>query len=90
MYLIDNSIKKKMNVVVSDLAYVNVAGKWNYICLMLDLYNREIVVHAAGEHKRTELVKRALYLIKNDLCQITLFHTDRDHEFKNLAIEEAL
>ena len=31
---------KKLEVVVSDLTYVNVAGKWNYICLILDLWNR--------------------------------------------------
>lgn len=68
--------EKRMNVVVSDLTYVNVAGKWNYICLMLDLYNREIVGYAAGEHKSAELVKKALYSIKYDLSQITLFHTD--------------
>lgn len=82
--------EKRMNVVVSDLTYVNVAGKWNYICLMLDLYNREIVGYAAGEHKSAELVKKALYSIKYDLSQITLFHTDRGHEFKNKMIEEAL
>ena len=29
-----------MKIGVSDLTYVNVGGKWNYICLMLDLYNR--------------------------------------------------
>ena len=49
---IDNKLKrnfnqeKRMKVIVSDLTYVNVAGKWNYICLMLDLYNREIVGYA--------------------------------------------
>ena len=43
--------EKRMKVVVSDLTYVNVGGKWNYICLMLDLYNREIVGYAAGKKK---------------------------------------
>lgn len=81
---------KRMNVVVTDHTYVNVAGKWNCTCLMLILYNREIVGYAAGEHKSVELVKKALYPIKNDLNQITLFHTDRGHEFKNKMIEEEL
>ena len=50
---IDNKLKRnfnqeeRMKVIVSYLTYVNVAGKWNYICLMLDLYNREIVGYAA-------------------------------------------
>lgn len=74
--------EKRMNVVVSDLTYVNVVGKWKYTCLMLDLYNREIVGCEAGEHKSVELVKKVLYLIKYDLSKITLFHTDRGHEFK--------
>ena len=35
--------EKQLDVIVSDLTYVNVAGKWNYICLILDLWNREII-----------------------------------------------
>ena len=34
--------EEKLDVVVSDLTYVNVKGKWNYICLIIDLFNREI------------------------------------------------
>lgn len=82
--------EKRMNVIVSELTYVNVAGKWNYICLMLDLYNREIVGYAAGEHKNAELVKKALYSIKYDLRKSSLFHTDRRNKFKNRIIEEVL
>ena len=57
---------------------------------MLDLYNREIVGYAAGEHKDAKLVRKALYSIKYDLRKISLFHTDRGNEFKNRIIEEAL
>ena len=31
------------NVVVSDLTYVRVGNSWNYICLLIDLFNREII-----------------------------------------------
>ena len=82
--------EERMKVVVSDLTYVNVGVKWNYICLMLELYNREIVGYAAGAHKDAELVRKALYSIKYDLRKIILFHTDRGNEFKNRIIEEAL
>ena len=82
--------EKRMKVVVSDLTYVNVGGKWNYICLMLDLYNREIVGYAAGKNKNAELVEKALYSIKYDLSKIELFHSDRGSEFKNEEIEKAL
>ena len=67
---IDNKLKRnfnqeeRMKVIVSDLTYVNVAGKWNYMCLMLDLYNREIVGYAAGKHKDADLVRKAITTIK--------------------------
>ncbi len=31
------------NVVVSDLTYVRVRMHWNYICVLLDFFNREII-----------------------------------------------
>lgn len=46
--------EEKLDVVVSDLTYVNVKGKWNYICLIIDLYNREIIGYAAGKHKTAD------------------------------------
>ena len=82
--------EERMKVVVSDLTYVNVGGKWNYICLMLDLYNREIVGYAASKNKNAKLVEKALYSIKYDLRKIDLFHSDRGNEFKNEDIEKAL
>ncbi len=36
----------KNEVIVSDLTYVQVNGKWNYICLLIDLFNREIIGHS--------------------------------------------
>ncbi len=81
---------KKLEVVVSDLTYVNVAGKWNYICLILDLWNREIIGYAAGKHKTAELVYQAICKIPYDLNQIKIFHTDRGNEFKNKLIDEVI
>ena len=47
------------DVVISDLTYVRVGTGWNYICILVDLYNREIIGYSAGEHKTAELVKKA-------------------------------
>ena len=69
--------EKNMDVIVSDLTYVNVAGKWNYICLILDLYNREIVGYAAGRNKTASLVYKAFSTIRFNLNKVSLFHTDR-------------
>lgn len=82
--------EEKLDVVVSDLTYVNVKGKWNYICLIIDLFNREIIGYAAGEHKTADLVYKAFSKIKYNLNNINIFHTDRGNEFKNKIIEEVL
>jgi len=82
--------QKELTVVVSDLTYVRVENRWHYICLFVDLYNREIIGHSAGPYKDAKLVYQALSTIKADLRQIQLFHTDRGNEFKNKTIDEAL
>ncbi len=35
--------RKNLAVLVSDLTYVRVGNAWNYICLIINLYNRAIV-----------------------------------------------
>ena len=75
---------------MSDLTYVNVKGKWNYICLIIDLYNREIIGYSAGEHKTADLVYKAFGKIKGNLNNINIFHTDRGNEFKNKIIDNIL
>ena len=78
------------DVVISDLTYVRVGMNWNYICVLVGLYNREIIGYSAGEHKTAELVKAAFQSVKGSLEEIRLFHTDRGNEFKNQTIEELL
>lgn len=82
--------EKQLDVVVSDLTYVNVAGKWNYICLILDLWNREIIGYAVGKHKTADLVYQAICKVPYDLNRINIFHTDRGNEFKNKLIDEVV
>src|SRR5699024_1225885 len=50
---------QELKVVVSDLTYVRVAQKWHYICVLIDLYNREIIGYSAGPQKTAALVQRA-------------------------------
>lgn len=76
--------------VVSDLTYVRVGGRWNYVCLLIDLYNREIVGHSAGPHKDASLVKAAFATLRFPISDIEVFHTDRGSEFDNMAIDEML
>lgn len=79
--------REHLEVVVSDLTYVRVAGKWNYVCIILDLFNREIIGYSAGPKKDAILVYQAFASIQHDLSLISIFHTDRGSEFKNNVID---
>ncbi len=79
-----------LKAVVSDLTYVRVDGKWNYICLLTDLFNREIIGYSCGRHKNADLVYRAFAKVKVNLNQIQIFHTDRGNEFKNGLIDDVM
>jgi transposase InsO family protein len=83
-------VDKEMSVLVSDLTYVKVGNRWNYICFLIDLYNREIVGYSVGEKKDATLVQRAFASVKYPLGQVRVFHTDRGSEFKNVGIDELL
>ena len=80
---VENHLDRKFNdqkpyaVVVSDLTYVRVNQNWNYICLLLDLHNREIIGYSSGPNKDAELVKKAFSTVQTNLSQIKIFHTDR-------------
>lgn len=80
--------KAPLEAVVSDLTYVRVAGKWNYICVLIDLFNREIIGHSCGRAKDAKLVYQAFAKVKANLFNIQLFHTDRGSEFKNHLIDD--
>jgi putative transposase len=80
----------ELAVVVSDLTYVRVKGSWHYICILLDLYNREIIGYSSGAHKNAELVRAAFAKVKVNLSKIQMFHTDRGSEFDNILIDELL
>jgi putative transposase len=80
----------ELAVVVSDLTYVRVREKWHYICILLDLYNREIIGYSSGAHKNAELVRAAFAKFKGNLSEIQMFHTDRGSEFDNILIDDLL
>ncbi|WP_462130986.1 IS3 family transposase [Staphylococcus aureus] len=82
--------EQPMETLVNDLTYVKVAGTWHYICLFIDLFNREIVGYSAGKNKDANLVSKAISRINHNLEQIKLFHTDRGKEFDNHLIDEVL
>ncbi|BDT04095.1 hypothetical protein SHM_17410 [Spiroplasma ixodetis] len=84
----NNRIKNE--VIVSDLTYVQVNCKWNYICLLVDLYNREIIGHSVGVKKDASLVHQAFMHSNRCLKDIQIFHSDRGNEFNNKTIDKLL
>lgn len=82
--------RKPLEVVASDLTYVDVNQKWHYICLLIELSHREIIGYSAGENKDANLVKAAWMTVKKDIRDICIFHTDRGSEFKNEEIDKIL
>ncbi|WP_193708296.1 DDE-type integrase/transposase/recombinase [Alkalibaculum sporogenes] len=58
------SIYKKKNL---NLTYVNVNGKWHYICVLIDLFNREIIGYSAGKNNDISLVTKAFSRIQSSL-----------------------
>ena len=57
----------KHQVVVSDLTYVRVGKSWNYICVLVELFNREIIGYSAGKNKNSNLVMQAFSKVKINL-----------------------
>ena len=92
----DNLVKRnfkhqeQLNVVVSDLTYVRVGMSWHYICILIDLFNREMIGYSSGRNKDASLVSKAFASVKVNLNNIQIFHTDRGNEFKNQAIDDTL
>ena len=93
---IKNELNREFNgqapyaVVVSDLTYVRVNYKWNYVCILVDLFNREIIGYSAGNHKDAQLVFDAFATVQTDLRNIQMFHSDRGSEFKNELVDEVI
>jgi len=81
---------KPLEVVVSDLTYLKCAGRWHYLCLLMDLHDRKIIGSAIGRQKDARLVRTAFYGVQADLRKISIFHTDRGSEFKNKVIDEII
>lgn len=73
--------------ICSDLTYVRVGASWNYVRLLVDPCNREIVGHPAGPGKDARLVKSAFATPSFPTSDIEAFHTDRGSEFDSAEID---
>lgn len=90
--IVDREFNKRehLEVIISDLTYIRVCGKWCYICLLINLFNREIVGFSVGNKKTAELVYEAFLNSNINLMKVKIFHTDRGSEFNNKIIDNML
>ena len=88
--IIDRNFNNKeiLEAVVSDLTYVRIGNIWGYICLVIDLFNSEIIGYSLVYNKNAELVKKAILSSKYTLKYMQLFHSDRGNEYDNSCIDE--
>ena len=82
--------RNELEVAVSDLTYVRVGSNWNYVCTLIDLYNREIIGYAAGANKDAKLIETALLSCRYSLKGIKIFHSDCGNEYDNELIDNVL
>ncbi|WP_198006273.1 DDE-type integrase/transposase/recombinase [Alkaliphilus oremlandii] len=80
------SNRDRLKVVVNDLTYVRVAGKWDYVCILIDLFNREIIGYSPGPKKDAMLVYGTFAKMNENFNNISILHTNRGNEFKNNVI----
>ncbi|PSJ32116.1 transposase [Peptostreptococcus russellii] len=82
--------RDKLEVAVSDLTYVRVGNRWNYVCTLVDLANREVIGYSAGANKDASLIEKALLRCNYSLNDIKVFHSDRGREYDNMKIDNIL
>ena len=69
-----------------DLTYVSVTDKRNYVCFIIDFFDREIIGYSAGRRKDALSVFHAFANTKHRLDFMSIFHSNRGNEFKNNTI----
>ena len=74
-------------VLVSDLTYVKVDGKWCYICVLIDLFNREVVGWSVGENKTAEFLN-LIYETQNQKILLIKDFLATDKRSKELVIKK--
>jgi transposase InsO family protein len=84
----DNRAERE--VMVSDTSYVQIQGKWHYLCIMVDLCGRYIEGYSAGCSKDATLTQKAILSIKGDLRDIGILHSDKGSEYLNKLIDKTL
>ena len=93
-----NVLKQNFNqpapnlVWVCDFTYIRVAGRFCYVCAILDLYSRKVIAYKVSNHIDTQLAIDTLNLAlaSRDMHAGLIFHTDRGSQFTSVAFRQYL
>jgi len=88
----DFTVSKANKVWVSDLTYISTDEGWLYLCIILDLFSRNIVGWSMADNMKTEMVIDALnmaYLRRNPHDGL-VFHSDQGVQYASCNFRDCL
>ena len=82
------SVSSPNKVWVSDITYISTEEGWQYLCVIIDLFNREIVGWALDYRMKQELVITAIHMAiqKKRSASGLIFHSDRGSQYAAKSI----
>ena len=76
----------------SDFTYIKVAGKWYYLCIVMDLFSRKVISWNISSKPDVDLVmttfKKAYY--KRNCPSGLMFHSDRGTQYTAFSFRQLL
>ena len=77
---------------ISDITYIRVAGKWYYLCIVMDLFSRKVIAWSISGRPGVDPVMHAprKAYTKRKQPQGLMFHSDRGTQYTALAFRKLL
>ena len=85
--------QKAPNIVwASDFTYIKVAGKWYYLCIVMDLFSRKVISWTISGKPDVDLVMTAFQKAYNKRGQPQglMFHSDRGTQYTAFSFRKLL
>ena len=84
-------VKEINKVWVSDITYIRVGGRWVYLCVIIDLANREVVGWEISDCMSSRIVKNALLkaVKKRKPSPNLIFHSDRGSQYASKSFQRS-
>lgn len=94
----ENVLKQQFNpdrpnaVWVSDITYVRTAGRWGYVCVILDLFARKLIAWQVSQRIDAALAIATLEkaMESRGYPQRVVFHTDRGVQYTSADFQRAI